>query len=84
MIFSFSIVDGGYTQWTAWSACPVTCGGGTFTRTRTCTAPTPNSVGRTCLQQGLGGDSETIACNTDPCPSKCRYNIAPIYYAGFI
>ena len=84
-------VDGGYTQWTSWSVCPVTCGGSTHTRTRSCTAPTPQNGGRTCIQQGLGVATENEACNTNICggmrnkissiPFKLSY---PLFMVNFL
>ena len=69
--FLAAVVNGGYTQWSAWSVCPVTCGGSTHTRTRTCTNPVAvPPYGRDCLQQGLGPAAETEACGTVNCPSK--------------
>ena len=59
--------NGGYTEWTQWSTCTRTCGSGSHTRTRACTNPSPLAGGLTCIQQGLGGDSETEQCNTNGC-----------------
>jgi hypothetical protein len=61
-------VHGGYTQWTAWSTCTATCGGGSHTRTRSCTNPTPDVDGRSCIDQGLGPAFETESCNNNICP----------------
>ncbi|XP_013411289.1 uncharacterized protein LOC106174328 isoform X4 [Lingula anatina] len=59
-------VDGGYSQWSSWGTCSSTCGGGSQTRTRTCTNPTPAFNGNDC--SGLGPNSETQQCNTQGCP----------------
>ena len=48
-----------FTPWTPWSTCTVICNGGTQIRTRVCNADSCN--GRT---------TETINCNTQPCPSE--------------
>ncbi|XP_066919223.1 SCO-spondin-like [Clytia hemisphaerica] len=57
-------VDGGWTEWTDWGECSVTCGTGTQARTRTCTNPTPANGGDTCT----GDTSESQDCNINPCP----------------
>lgn len=56
-------IDGGFSAWSAWSTCTVTCGGGTQSRTRTCDNPTPAYGGSTCS----GSTSESQACNTQSC-----------------
>jgi len=61
--------DGGYTQWTPYSQCSATCGGGMQQRTRTCTAPAPANGGKDCSIYGPGSQSQK--CGTIPCPSKC-------------
>ncbi len=48
-------------EWSAWSACSATCGGGT--QTRTCTNPAPLNGGANCV----GPSSQ--ACNTQACPA---------------
>ena len=59
-------VDGGLTQWSAWGACTVTCGGGKKYQTRTCTSPTPQYGGAPCT----GATSRDNDCNTQVCISK--------------
>ena len=59
-------VAGGYDEWTQWSSCPVTCGGGTQVRTRNCTNPVPLNGGSDC--SSIGGNMETRSCNPDACP----------------
>ena len=59
-------VDGGYTDFGDWSECSAECGGGTQTRTRTCTNPAPANGGADCV----GDSSETRECNTQACPGN--------------
>jgi len=58
-------VDGGYSEWTAFSLCNAECGGGTKTRTRTCTNPKPQYGGKVCIN---GKPEEEVVCNTQLCP----------------
>ncbi|XP_067391212.1 hemicentin-1 isoform X2 [Emydura macquarii macquarii] len=57
-------VDGKWATWTSWSACTVSCGGGTKQRTRDCSDPTPQFGGHNCE----GNDIQIDFCNSDPCP----------------
>ncbi|XP_062920094.1 hemicentin-1 isoform X2 [Mobula hypostoma] len=57
-------VDGKWIPWVSWSACSVSCGGGTRQRARTCSNPTPRYGGRYCE----GSDVQMDFCNSDPCP----------------
>ncbi|XP_048585280.1 uncharacterized protein LOC5502169 isoform X2 [Nematostella vectensis] len=59
--------NGGYTNFTAWSECPVTCGGGIQTKTRNCTNPEPNFNGTDC--DVLGPRVRTRPCNIHLCPA---------------
>ncbi|XP_068698443.1 uncharacterized protein [Montipora foliosa] len=64
-------VDGGYTQWSMWSTCSVSCGAGTQFRSRSCTAPPPRVKGADCT----GDFSEVRACGDVYCPvapAKCK------------
>ena len=66
------LVDGMWAQWTEWSLCAVTCGGGpsmTKTKTRTCTSPAPAHGGDDCDTSVEGSSSGTL-CGQYPCPSK--------------
>ncbi|OWF44661.1 SCO-spondin-like [Mizuhopecten yessoensis] len=56
-------IDGEWTSWASWGTCTVTCGGGTSTRTRTCTNPSPQYGGANCPSTG----SDTMDCNTQVC-----------------
>nr|XP_019929037.2 uncharacterized protein LOC105343589 isoform X3 [Crassostrea gigas] len=57
------VVNGGWSIWSAWSTCTVSCGGGTQTRSRTCSDPAPLNGGDECL----GQDTESQDCNSDGC-----------------
>ncbi len=64
-----TVINGGWSAWSAYSACNASCGGGTQTRTRTCTNPAPTGSGADCF----GSSSESVACNTTACsiPGSC-------------
>ncbi|XP_022778417.1 coadhesin-like [Stylophora pistillata] len=64
------VVDGRYTDWSE-SECSATCGGGTLTRTRTCTNPPPSNCGKACI----GPAVQTFACNEEECP-RCPMDLA--------
>ena len=59
-------VDGGLSDWTAWSTCSLSCGGGVMKRSRGCTNPAPEHGGANCV----GDLAEEDDCNTHNCPSK--------------
>ncbi|XP_064928861.1 hemicentin-1 isoform X2 [Columba livia] len=57
-------VDGKWAAWSSWSACAVSCGGGSRQRTRRCADPAPQFGGHKCE----GNDIQIDFCNSDPCP----------------
>ncbi|XP_037393266.1 SCO-spondin [Pygocentrus nattereri] len=60
--------DGGWSEWTSWTDCTKSCGGGVRSRRRECDRPATEREGDFC--EGL--KTELIACNMDPCPvSPC-------------
>ncbi|KAI4898140.1 hypothetical protein NFI96_015403, partial [Prochilodus magdalenae] len=60
--------DGGWSEWTPWTDCTKSCGGGMRSRRRECNRPATERKGDFC--EGL--KTELITCNTDPCPvSPC-------------
>lgn len=63
---SFIPVDGYYSEWGVWSQCSVSCGGGSYWRTRSCVPP--KNGGLDCI----GPANVTDSCNTQPCPSMFK------------
>ncbi|XP_064457274.1 hemicentin-1-like isoform X2 [Ornithodoros turicata] len=57
-------VYGSWSQWSSWSHCSVSCGGGTKSRTRTCHALPPSIGGRSCIGNAIQVDF----CNPQSCP----------------
>ncbi|XP_052222778.1 neurogenic locus notch homolog protein 1-like [Dreissena polymorpha] len=57
-------LNGGWSSWIDWTACDVTCGGGTHSRQRLCVNPPPGPGGLSCD----GDDKEIEECNTNKCP----------------
>ncbi|XP_037901105.1 semaphorin-5A isoform X2 [Glossina fuscipes] len=59
-------VHGGWTEWSAWSACSHTCGIAVKTRRRSCGNPKPAFGGRTCV----GPERAEMYCShLPPCPA---------------
>lgn len=64
---SESAVDGNYTEWTDFTECSKTCGGGQKSRSRTCTNPPPRNGGKDCME--IGRQVEYANCKDDVrCP----------------
>ena len=56
-----------WTEWSEWTACSVTCGGGKRSKSRECVLPDgARSSGLFCE----GSDFMEEKCNTDKCPGK--------------
>ena len=58
--------DGVWGNWGSWSTCSLTCGSGSYTRTRTCNNPSQEGNGAPCP----GTSSETETCNDITCPCE--------------
>lgn len=63
-------VNGNWTIWSEWSLCPVSCGGGQHSRSRSCTNPAPMYGGTKCE----GDKTENKLCNSQHCPSEFEFD----------
>lgn len=63
-------VHGGFSQWSAWRSCSVTCGKGNQKRSRQCNSPSPANGGKPCQ----GSDSEMRNCHNKLCPGIPLYS----------
>ncbi|KAM6165457.1 hemicentin-1 [Erethizon dorsatum] len=57
-------VHGGFSPWSPWRPCSVTCGNGIQKRSRLCNNPLPVNGGKLCQ----GSHSEMRNCQNKPCP----------------
>ncbi|XP_052814278.1 uncharacterized protein LOC128241404 [Mya arenaria] len=67
-----NITDGGWSDWSSWNTCPVTCGVSMVTRSRSCDNPAPMKFGRQCV----GNDQEWKICEVRECngqPEKIAF-----------
>ncbi|XP_048584555.1 SCO-spondin isoform X2 [Nematostella vectensis] len=56
-------VHGGWSEWTTWSPCSVSCSNGTISRTRHCSNPSPKYGGKNCS----GVKNKRRPCAQKPC-----------------
>ncbi|XP_027202897.2 A disintegrin and metalloproteinase with thrombospondin motifs 20-like isoform X2 [Dermatophagoides pteronyssinus] len=62
-------INGGWSEWSSWSECSLSCGGGIRKSRRDCTNPNPQYGGKFCLGERIRYES----CNLEPCPYQSRY-----------
>ena len=65
-MFVLLTVHGGFSPWSQWSHCAVTCGGALKRRQRSCSNPKPMFGGRNCLGERL----QTRRCGTEACSGE--------------
>ncbi|KAH8265475.1 hypothetical protein KR038_008664 [Drosophila bunnanda] len=58
-------VNGGWGNWSPWTPCSLTCGGGVQESRRECNNPVPEHGGKYCL----GARKKYTSCNVHSCPS---------------
>jgi len=64
---SSSVVNGGWSDWSAWTSCSQSCNGGDRSRERECSNPSPSGGGDECV-----GEGEVMeVCNTETCEREC-------------
>lgn len=56
--------NGGWGEWSKWTPCSLTCGGGVQESHRNCDNPVPENGGKYCS----GSRKKYRSCNTQPCP----------------
>ncbi|XP_028394319.1 uncharacterized protein LOC114518504 isoform X2 [Dendronephthya gigantea] len=64
--------DGGYSQWSAWTECSMTCGTGAMSRYRACDNPRQAGAGKDCTRLGVGAQS--VPCFLKECPINGNYS----------
>ena len=64
IILTLTVSDGGYSEWSSFGNCSVTCENetGIKVRTRICNNPEPKENGLNCTQQRLGDAIEEVTC----------------------
>ena len=67
-IFCFVLAaDGGFSEWSTWTACSVSCGTGFQLRHRACTNPPPAHGGQNCE---ISNSTEGRTCTIKDCQSQ--------------
>jgi len=80
-------VDGGWSNWSDWGdyecrdRAAVECGGGSQTRSRSCTNPAPANGGAEC--EGFHFDSQDCNDDWDPCTQEEYERRLCEYYGGY-
>ena len=75
-------VDGQWSNWSEYTECTTTCGGGEQNRNRSCTNPVPQYDGRNCT----GQEVDIRNCSEHPCPGEffSFFILLPIFTCIFM
>ncbi|CAG2204188.1 unnamed protein product [Mytilus edulis] len=63
-------VDGGWSSWSAFEKCSVTCGGGKQSQYRSCKNPATANGGTDCVGESVN----SVSCNKHPCPVNGKFS----------
>ncbi|XP_076070514.1 cell surface hyaluronidase CEMIP2-like isoform X1 [Mytilus galloprovincialis] len=63
-------VNGGWSSWSAFKECSVTCGGGKQSQYRSCNKPATANGGTDCVGDGVN----SVSCNEHPCPVNGKFS----------
>ena len=72
LILFHCVGHGNWTEWSKWSFCSESCGGGITIRERTCDNPAPYNGGDDCP----GSNNETNSCNNQICSGKLDIRVS--------
>ena len=64
----YKTVNGGYSDWSDYGECSVTCGEGSQQRDRKCNNPSPKHGGLDCV----GENTQSRSCKEVPCPGNFK------------
>ena len=75
-IYLTYLVDGKYGNWSVWTVCTKSCGGGLQSRTRDCKNPPPSTTGKDCQ----GPSIETRRCSNSFCKGLIKFTLCMCSY----
>ncbi|KAJ7369564.1 hypothetical protein OS493_038036 [Desmophyllum pertusum] len=74
LYLSVTLVDGGYTPWSDWTTCSISCGNGTSVRYRSCADPAPANGGENCTGESI----QMKKCVGTSCPVAATSSLANV------